>query len=561
MMWNPVREARLLRFWFLLAALSVAALAASGCAAPPTPGGPVEVRRLSPDQYRRIIADVFGEDVDIPGRFEPGVREEGLLAVGSSLVTVTPSGYEQFNVMAQSIAGQVVDADHRRDLIPCEPADPAAADDACTRQLLEHYGRLLWRRPLLEAEIEERLAVARSAVDKLDDFYAGVEFSLVSLLVSPLFLFTHESAEPDPERPGEWRLDAYSKASRLSFLLWNTSPDDELLAAAESGEIHTEEGLAHQVERLMASPRLEQGVRAFFADMLELDLFTELTKDSEIYPEFSVFVANDAKEQTLRTIVDHLVAQEGSYLDLFTTRKTFMNRTLGYIYRVPVRTKDGWEEFEFAPEDPRGGLLTQASFLSLHAHPTRSSATLRGKALREELLCQVVPDPPANVSFLLVQDTDNPEFKTARDRLARHNLDPVCAGCHRVMDPMGLALENFDGIGQFRAAENGQPIDASGTLDGIPFDDQVALGQAMREHPATASCLVERVFAYGTGHPASRAERDWLQYMSERFARNDHSFLALLRELTRSEAFFKVKSPRQTGEEMEVAQARGLGAR
>ena len=188
-----------------------------------------------------------------------------------------------------------------------------------------------------------------------------------------------------------------------------------------------------------------------------------------IFEKFSLKVANDAREQTLRTISDLLLAQRGDYRDLFTTRKTFLTRSLGMVYRVPVTSRDGWESHEFAKDDPRAGLLTQIAFTALHSHPGRSSATLRGKAIRELLLCQKVPAPPNNVDFKLVQDTASTEYRTARDRLTAHSNNETCAGCHKIIDPLGLALENFDGIGGFRARENDAAIDPSGTLDGTAY--------------------------------------------------------------------------------------------
>ena len=144
-----------------------------------------------------------------------------------------------------------------------------------------------------------------------------------------------------------------------------------------------------------------------------------------------------------------------------------------------------WQPYEFPPNDPRAGILSQVSFVALHSPPGRSSPTLRGKALREIMLCQRVPAPPGNVEFKIVQDTNNPEYKTARARLDVHRTNPVCAGCHKLIDPMGLALENFDGDGAYRTSENGAKIDASGALDGVTFTDAVGLGKAMHDNPAT----------------------------------------------------------------------------
>ena len=363
---------------------------------------------------------------------------------------------------------------------------------------------------------------------------------LAGLLEGSHFLFRYEVAEANPVHAGAHRLTAYSKASRLSFFLWNTTPDDALLTAAETGQLKSPKGLARQVDRLMESPRLEDGVRAFFADMLGFDAFSELAKDAVVYPKFVPAVIGDSQEQTLRTIVDHLLVERGDYRDLFTTRKTFLTPLLGSIYRVPVMVREGWEPHEFPADDPHAGLLTEVSFLALHSHPGRSSPTLRGKALREILLCEKVPDPPGNVNFNLVQDTANPQYKTARARLTALATNPVCKGFHKLIDPMGLALENFDSSGSYRATENGAPIDAGGELDGMKFTDAAGLGRAMHDDPATPACLVNRIFSYAAGRAATKGESEWMAYLEKRFAVDGYRLPDLIREIATSDGFYRI---------------------
>jgi hypothetical protein len=513
-----------------------------GCGAPEpaNPGGPPLVQRLTEKEYRQIIADVFGDDIRVAGRFEPIVRKEGLLEVGTNAATITPTGFEQFDSMARNIAAQLFEPNRRDRIVPCKPKNDTEPDDACAGQTLAKYGRLLFRRPLSEDELKARVTVARDAAVASHSFYAGLQFALRTELEMPEFLFRVDRAEPDPDRPGMMRLDGFSKASRLSFLLWDTAPDDELLTAAARGELDSKRGLARQVDRLLASPRLESGVRALFTDMLAFDGFDTLAKDSMIYPAFNATVAADAQEQTLKTIVDLLIDRKGDYRDLFTTRKTFMDRVLGPIYYVPVVPKHGWVPFEFPEGDPRAGLLSQVSFASLYAHPGQSSPTLRGKAVREVFLCQKVPAPPANVNFTVAQDTSNPEYRTARARLTAHRTNPTCAGCHRIMDPIGLALENFDGIGSYRAQENGAPIDASGELDGTHFANPQELGKALHDNPATASCLVETLYKYGSGRAPGKEQREWLRWLDDRFAAEGYRLPALLRALALSDGFYAV---------------------
>ncbi len=525
-----------------LAALALLGLAACGTPEPPTSGGAPTVRRLTESQYRNIIADVFGSQIVVAGRFDPIVRTDGLLAVGASRATITPSGVERFAQLARSIAEQVVAPGNRELLLPCAPAAAAAPDDACARRFLSQAGRYLFRRKLADDEVAALAKLAAAGAQARGDFYAGLSYPLQSLLASPDFLFVSENAEPNPGSPKLQRLDGYSKAARLSFLLWNSSPDETLLAAAESGTLATEDGLETQVERMMSSPRFQAGTRAFFTDMLGLDDFTTLEKDSLLYPAFSLAASDDSREQLLRTLVDELLTRDADYRDLFTTRRTFMSSPLGMVYRVPVAKPGAWAPYEFPEGDTRAGIHTLLSFVALHSHPGKSSPTLRGKAIRELLLCQKVPDPPSTVNFDQFNDPKSPN-KTARNRLKAHSVDPACAGCHKLMDPIGLALEHFDGAGQTRFTENGEPIDTSGDLNGIAFKDAVGLGAAMRQDPAATSCVVRRAYSYAAARPVERGERDWITHLEQEFADDGFRFRQLIKRIALSDALYAVGRP------------------
>jgi hypothetical protein len=515
-----------------------------GPAEPASPGAPAIARRLRPDQYRRVIADVFGPTIKVEGRFEPDVRDDGLFAVGTAHVGVTSTGMEQYDAMARGIAAQVVAEEHRGTLIPCQPDSATAADDRCAAQFFSKAGPLLYRRPLTSEELREAVALAAAATPSLKSFYSGLALSLAGMLESPQFLFRQETTEPDPDHPGAYRLDAYSKASQLSFFLWNAGPDAKLMAAAQNGKLNFASGLDAEVDRMLQSPRLEAGVRAFFADMLQFDLFDTLAKDAQLYPKWTVRVAQDAQEQTLASIVDLVLAQRGDYRDLFTTRKTFLTPLLGSIYGVPVAQNGvAAQPYVFPDDDARAGAQSHASFVALHAHEGLSSPTLRGKALRELLLCEPVPAPPGNVDFTAAQDTRNPNFKTMRARLTAHRTDPTCAGCHKLMDPMGLALENFDADAGYRTAENGQPIDTSGELDGIEFTDAAGLGRALHDNPATGPCFVRRLYSYATGRPPARRDMAWIRYLEKSFVDDGYRAPDLMRRIATAENFYRVAAP------------------
>lgn len=497
-------------------------------------------RLLTAQQYLNAIGDVFGEDVaaSLVSPMPPMQRTDGLLASGAASAGLTSDQISQIQQAAATIAAMVVDDEHRDFLIPCSPHSPAQPDADCASRFLGATGRLLLRRPLSEARLNELVELASDAAEQTSDFFDGLALALESVLISPDFLFIVDQTEADPNQAGSQRLDAYSLASRLSFFLWNGPPDPALLDAAERGELFDSRKRTAAVDRLLASPRLHEGMRAFFDDMLAFDDFDSLAKDSMVYPMVTAATLADAREQTLLTVIDHLLTREADYRDLFTTRKTFISMSLAAVYGTSADR--AWMPYEFPQDGPRQGLLTHMSFLAAHSHSVRSSPTLRGKAMRELLLCQHVPDPPPNVDFSGLEDAEG--AATARERLQVHNSNPSCAGCHLITDPMGLSLENFDGAGAFRDTEDGAELDIRGELDGVFYDDIKGLAVAMRNHPKLSYCLVNRLYAYATGGPVSlRDDRDTLRWFEERFAAGEYRLPVLLRELGLSKVFSTVR--------------------
>jgi len=529
-----------------LAAIPMSARAQSDAPAPAIQAAPgiIATRRITESQYRNTIADLFGNDIQVNGRFEPEQREHLLLAIGGSALSISAAGFDQYFAIAKSVSDQVLDDKHRAKFLTCELANPQGVDDACTSAFVKTYGHTLFRRPLTESEVATRVALAAEGTRQNASYVAGLKLALASLLTAPQFLFRIEQAERDPTSTNALRLDGYTKAARLSYLLWNTAPDAELLASATSGEIHTPAGVQKQATRLLSSPRIEAGTRAFFADMLQLDLYETLTKDPMIYPKFSQAVAEAAKEQTLKTVVYHLLTQNADYRDLFTTRTTFLDRSLASIYKVPLLVSEGWAQHEFPVDSDYSGLLTQISFLGLFSHPGRSSPTKRGVAINEILLCEPTPLPPANVDFSIVNDTSNPNLRTVRSRLIAHSEDESCSGCHRKSDPLGLALERFDSLGQHRTKENGEVIDVAAQLSGKKFDGARGLGQALHDNPKVAACVVRNVYAYGTGRAPDKTDRQFLDARGKAFASEQYRFRPLLRQIVSSPEFFKVVLPK-----------------
>jgi Protein of unknown function (DUF1588)/Protein of unknown function (DUF1592)/Protein of unknown function (DUF1585)/Protein of unknown function (DUF1595) len=509
----------------------------------------VRLLRVSRGQYQQSIKDIFGSAIAMTSILtDTERRSHGLLVVGDTEVSVTSSGFEAADTLAQSIARQVTAPENRGTLLPCHPASEQAADDACAQQFLSRMGRLLFRRGLTEKEVALQVSIAHAAALQSHDFYNGLTISLETLLTAPDFLFRVEVATPDPRHADTYRLTAYSKAARLSALLWNSSPDDQLLSAAERGELDSKKGLRLQTDRMLASPKLENGVRAFFSDMLEFDKFDALDKDPKIYSRFTADIQADIREQALRVLTDELVTKKADFREIFSTRETFLTPRLAALLDVVLSEglqndePDKWVRYEYPAGDPRAGFLALPAFTALNSHPGASSPTLRGKAVRQDLMCQTVPPPPPNVDF---SGFNNPATApTARDRLKAHATNPVCAGCHKIMDPVGLAFEDFDGSGRWRTTEQGQRIDTRGVFEGRSYDDAAGLSQLLSNNTAVESCLINRVYSYGVARPLTAQDRATTDAFRKQFDKSGHQLPALLRVIASSSEFYQLDAPK-----------------
>ena len=499
----------------------------------PLAPAPSALRRLSYAQYVNAVRSALGTDITVPGRraLEPDVDDSGYLSIDASSVTISRRGVTQYESAAYGIAHQAMDPSRRATLVPCAPSGPS--DAACARAVLEPLGRHLYRRPLHPEELDAAVAVATDAGTQLMDFHDGLEFAIAYFLQSPSFLFREELGTDDPGAPGERSFGGYEMAGRLAFFLWNAAPDQELLDAAGRGDLDTAEGVRAAAERMLADPRAEDGVREIAYEWLGLAGLDDLVKDTTVYTQISPEVGPSAREETLR-LVAHVFAEDMDARDLMTTRVTFVNRKLASIYRVRAPRTE-WGMVSFEPDSPRAGLLGQISILSLYAHPIATSPTLRGKFIRERLLCQTVPAPPVGVNTAI--PGPSPDALTLRSRLLAHQEVAYCAGCHVLMDDLGLGLEAFDGLGRFRDLENDVPIDASGNLDGRPFRDALELGALLHDDPRFAECIVRQAYRVASGHLETEGEAGALRDLWLDFASHGYSLRRLMGAIASSEAF------------------------
>ncbi|MCO4770002.1 MAG: DUF1592 domain-containing protein [Deltaproteobacteria bacterium] len=505
-----------------------------GCRAPMPDVNPEPptLRRLTNVQYANTVRDLFGDDIVIPGELDPDERFNGLLAVGAGRTAFSPRGVENVETSSYLLAEQAMEPERRDALVPCTPY--AAEDPDCAEQFVVSFGRRAWRRPLSADEVSRYAGLGTSAASTLGDFYDGLEFAIAGLLQAPDFLYRVElgaaSSGDIPRQYTDWEM-----ASRLSFLLWNTTPDDELLDAAAAGELSEESGLVAQTERLLASPRATEGLTAWFDDWMHFADLDDLYKEPLVFPHMSDTLGESARQESQRLFKLVAFDREDDMRELLTSRRTFVDRELAALYEIPAPVRDGFAAYEHPEESQRRGLLGHASFLALNAHPVSTSATLRGKFVREVFLCAELPGPPAGVDTSIPPVTE--AARTLRDRVQQHLADPSCASCHRNMDLVGLGFENFDGIGRFRTLEEGVPIDSSGELDDVVFDNAAGLAEALREHEDLGPCITKTLTRYANGYREDLGQLEALNWLADDFADQGYQLQPLLIELTSSPLF------------------------
>lgn len=338
-------------------------------------------------------------------------------------------------------------------------------------------------------------------------------------------------------------------ASRLSYLLWDTMPDARLFDAAKKGELRTAEGRERVAREMLAQPAARQAVDEFFAQWLRFDRVLGAVKDRRRYPEFTPELAAMMVQET-RTLLGNLVWSDGNFMDAYTADYSFLNSDLARLYNVPAPPGE-FERVTFPASARRAGILSQASLLTANAGPVETSPTARGIFIREHLLCQQVPNPPPGVNTEIPEPTvDRPLLK--RQRMQEHVENPTCASCHRLMDPIGFGLENYDAIGRWRDAELIEfgeksakpvqlPINSSGEIAGLPnsaFTAPTDIGRLLAGSRSCQECVVKQLFRYAFGRVETAADRDTIREAFTRFRDSGFKFKELVVALVRSPQFF-----------------------
>ncbi len=511
--------------------------APAGCDSPSP--GQAPLRRLSNAEYQNTMVDLV-EDEDLVAEVTSSFPQEPTslgFRTSASALTITPLIADEY-LAAARILGPVAIA--RDGVVPCSVAD---IEPSCVQSFVEDFGKRVYRRPLSDAELRRYSDLYDTVVVETSDYQLALDWIAITMFSSPHFLFKVELSAPGA---GVGRPDDYEMATRLSYLVWQTMPDDELFAAADAGELGASEGVEAQVARMMADPRALR-VYEFFEQWLDLDEARAVTRSETAYPEY-----DDTLRELLvaenRAFIYHLLTTGGTFSDLLAADYTFANRRLAEHYELPEIPGSG--TFEQVPAPNRAGVLTQATML-MHDRPARTSIVKRGLKIRTDFLCQIVPAPPADV------DTTLPELDgelTQRERLEQHRVDPSCAGCHALIDPIGEVFEGYDALGRVRTRdEGGAPVLTAGsiigtrTLDG-QYADARELAQAMAQSDEVRECFALQAFRFFYGRDATGADACTQAQLMDHFSRNDYRLVDLLMGLTRSDQFL-YRSANQGGEQ------------
>lgn len=493
--------------------------------------GSTPMRRLTNAEYANTVRDLFGAALpDLPEQPDDAVAEGNFenqaRALGPSDVRV--ARWEQAAMRLGRHA--VTDPATRSHVLPCEPTAPAEEAD-CGEAFIRHFGRLVMRRPLGDDEVARYhgfFETQRAAID----FDAAVELTVAALLQSPSFLYRLEL-------PGEAEGDAlvelggYEVASRLSYFLWESMPDDVLLAAAEAGELSSADALEAQARRMLADARARATVGSFHRQWLHLDRVRGEDKLPEVYPAWSGAVRDAAVEESRRfteAVFFGEAGGEGTLRDLLTSNAAWVNADLAAMYGVAAPA-EGWARSDLDPAT-RSGILSRTAFLAGHAHPKNGSPPLRGVFVIERFLCEPRPSPPADAD---TSPPDQPEGGgpyTNRQLFEQRTEPAACQGCHTRIDGFGFGFEHYDAAGLYRELDHGIAVDATGAVTGTDndgaFDGAVELQQRLAESTEVHDCVTRQWFRYAWGRAPERADRCHVEALQEAFLASDGDLRELL---------------------------------
>lgn len=498
----------------------------------------VELRRLTHSQYNHTVRDLLGDQTAPANRFPPEDFVNGFRNQYESQ-SLSPLLIEAYSAAAERLAANAFRGGDTNGLIPCKEATAA-----CRARFVSEFGLKAFRRPLEPAEQQrfEKLMASQ------EDLVQGAQLVVEVMLQSTSFLFRFDDSSDSKWKP-------YATASRLAYSIWDTMPDAPLLAAAERGDLNTPEGVAKTTRRMLDDPRARESLGEFVSQWMRFDRILQASKDRRRYPQFTREMAVAMTEEA-RLFIDDLVWNDRNFMNAFTADYGYANADLAGIYEVPPPSKE-FDRVGFPADSERAGLLGQALFLAITAKPEDSAPTARGLFVREQFLCQHVPEPPAGVN------TNLPPFKedtpqTNRDRMTEHATNPSCATCHKLIDPIGFGLERYDAIGAMRDTfqlqfavpreEGGRrgevktvdlEIDPAGYVAGLPdseFTSPSQLGAVLAASEQCQECVVKQYFRYTFGRMETPGDRPMIHKVLDAFRNSGFQFKELIVALMRERA-------------------------
>ncbi len=429
------------------------------------------------------------------------------------------------------------DTPSRERIFTCRPKD-AASEPACAHQILSTLMRRAYRRPVTDQDVAALMPFYEKG-RKDRDFDLGIQTAIERLLVSPQFLYRIER-DPAGSAPGVAHpVSDLEFASRLSFFIWSSIPDDELLNVAASGKLKQPAVLEQQVRRMLADGRSKSLVTNFAAQWLYLRDVEVKKPDLYLFRDFDEGLRESMEKETDLFLDSILRNDHKSVLDLLTANYTFVNERLAKHYGIPNITGSEFRRVTLPKDSPRAGLLGQGSILLLTSYSTRTSPVLRGKYVLENLLDQAPPPPPPNVPSLNTEGDKGGEPPTLREAMTKHRANPACANCHARMDPIGFAMENFDAIGQWRDQDGGKAIDVSSRLpDGSDINGIAGVKQMLLSNPERfAGAVAEKLLMYAIGRNVQYYDQPAVRKIVHEAAAGNNTFASLVLAVAQSAPF------------------------
>jgi hypothetical protein len=497
------------------------------------------IRRLTRFEYNNTVRDLLGDTSNPADALPP---EEEVAGFNNQAAALTSSDLliEQYMKVAERVGARAV-LDMNALLPDCDPG--LEGDDACALSFIRDFGVRAFRRPLSQVETDRLKSLFDWAIGDADlgRFQDGIQVVIEAALQSPSFLYRPELGGEDPVEGDVVPFTSWEMATKLSYMLWNTMPDAELFAAAEADALTTKDQIAAQATRMLDDAKARDLIRNFHTQWLLLTHLDSVTKDTNVYPDFSGSLRPLWTEE-IQAFVEHVILEgDGSLQTLLTADYSFMNEELAGFYGDDVLDSVAGPEFRRVQLDPerRGGLLTTAGLMATHANVNQSSPVFRGKFVREQLMCNTLPLPPND---LVIEPPELDPTKTTKEQFEEIGANPACAGCHTLMNPIGFIFEHYDGVGQWRDQQNGIPIDAVGEvvqtddIDG-EYDGALEFAAALAGSTQVQECVSSQWFRFAYNRTVTAEDSCSVEQLNDVFRASDFNVRALLGALTQTNAF------------------------